>query len=175
MILGRVVKMSDLDESKRNDLAGLPFYRLPPLSQRRLWPFMGIPAINTLSVTPLNAFLAKAAVFNNPWETSRPISTLTPPLFQPIDRTVERKKKSRTIAGNAALRLFFTEVFTSSLEIPCNFVTAFLTYVYFFKVFLWPRWIKKKKKKPRTLASVLETIATRIPMFGQLYWPWKLF
>lgn len=93
MILGRVVKMSDLDESKRNDLAGLPFYRSPPLSQRRLWPFMGIPAINTLSVTPLNAFLAKAAVFNNPWETSRPISTLTP-RFQPIDRTVERKKKA---------------------------------------------------------------------------------
>lgn len=92
MILGRVVKMSDLDESKRNDLAGLPFYRSPPLSQRRLWPFMGIPAINTLSVTPLNAFLAKAAVFNNPWETSRPISTLIP-RFQPIDRTVERKKK----------------------------------------------------------------------------------
>ena len=33
---------------------------------------MGIPTINTLSVTPLNAFLAKAAVFNNPWETSGP-------------------------------------------------------------------------------------------------------
>lgn len=57
------------------------------------------------------------------------------------------KKKSRTIAGNAAPRLFFTEVFTSSLEIPCNFVTAYLTYVYFFKVFLWPLLNQEEKTK----------------------------
>lgn len=50
---------------------------------------MGIPAINTLSVTPLNAFLAKAAVFNNPWETSGP-STAARSLFSQ-STAVEKK------------------------------------------------------------------------------------
>lgn len=96
-------------------------------------------------VTPLNAFLAKATVFNNPWETSSPSTFEPPPLFKPVDR---RGEKSHTIAGNAAPRLFFPEVFTSSLEIPCNFVTAFLarwiTYT-FLRSFCGHRWRRKKK------------------------------
>lgn len=65
MILGRVVENVRFGRSRSaTTLQVLPFYRSPsPPPSRLRDPLWGIPAINTLSVTPLKCFFSQSGRF----------------------------------------------------------------------------------------------------------------